>query len=190
MITTTNDGIRNLINAQRRPDGQIAEGVYMRMEIDSATNELCYLWLGTPGCGPMLQYSEAHGWTPCYSRGDYGRNYACGGHWSGHCRNLLTTRLIGARGAGDKTSEVLALTPDTIVPLPDGIKGDITRTDIDCSGSWTVFFPSASAALDDMLDEGELSAAALPSRSREHLINGGYTAAKKRLAEMIRAFGI
>jgi hypothetical protein len=182
-ITCKNKEIETFIKINKRPDGQIAEGVYISIRYNSETGQLVNFWLGTPELGPMLAYHERDGWTPIYSRGDYGKNYSCGGHWSSQNRNLLKTRLIGKPGTGDVTAEIL-IADGNIIPLPDGIQGDVRMTDIDCSGSWTVFYPSARAAIMAKLTLGEIEKSGLPVRTKKHLAGGMYNLSWKRMYDL------
>jgi hypothetical protein len=187
--------------AQKRKDGQISEGVYIAMQYDADSVELVRLFIGTPETGPMLQFDDRpfdtargcysiNGWTPIYSRGNFGRNYSHGGNWSGHSRNLTTSRLIGEPPAGDSVSEAVVSDGD-VIPLPKcGIKGDISATSIDCSGSWSVFFETAKEALDDMLTGDEIKTAKLPEQSKKLLSAPAAAQARQRVAEVIKAFDL
>jgi len=44
--------------------------------------ELIRIWIGTRETGPRLQWDRTSGkWLRLVSRGDFGKNWACGGHW-------------------------------------------------------------------------------------------------------------
>lgn len=107
-------------------------------------------------------------WTPIYSRGDFGRNYSCGGHWSGHSRSLHPA--VGDQAQRDKTAECIILDGGGIVALPDGIKGDITVTCTDCSLQWAVWYPTAADALAARLTADEIAESKLPQITKDHLI--------------------
>ena len=187
-IVCADKQVEKLIHTNRRPDGQLAEGVYVAMACNADTGELHNLWIGTPETGPMLAYHPDSGWSPIYSRGNYGKNYACGGNWSSHCRNLLKSRLIGIPPKGDKSCELLAV--GDLMPLPPGLEGDITMTEIDCTGSHAVWFESASDAIEDMLCAEEILRASLPRKTIAHLSACDYDAAQDRVLEVVRAFGL
>lgn len=147
-----------IINS-KRPDGQIGDGVYVAYQWREG-HEIVTMWIGTRQGGPILQWT-ANGadlwdgavrrefpggaWTPLYSRGNYGRNYACGGNWASQTLN----RLGQASPRKDVTTELLVVEHE-IVPLPSGLKGvqgDITQIDMDCSKGWSIFYDTAGEAL-------------------------------------------
>jgi hypothetical protein len=142
------------------------------------------MYIGTKAAGPILQY-DADGsdkwdganrrdfsrgaWTPIYSRGDYGKRYAFGGHWSGHNNNLLMSVGIDPlHKSEDQSSEVILLGGEIAVP-PPGIARDATITDIDCSGSWAIWYPSASQAIEARLAPEQVQQASLPEKNKVHL---------------------
>jgi hypothetical protein len=44
--------------------------------------ELVYIWIGTDKAGPVLQWDRgSRAWSVIKSRGNYGKNWACGGNW-------------------------------------------------------------------------------------------------------------
>jgi hypothetical protein len=191
MLLTDNAAVRKLITAQRRFDGQISEGVYIAMQYNCDTNELVRLWVGHRSIGPMLQYEEGEGWTPIYTHGNFGRNYACGGTWSSHCRNLISSREIGHPARGDQSTELLCVGKDQIESLPEGLKGDITQTSIDCSGGWVVWAKTARDAIDDILTFAEIQASTLPTKAKKHFCEPVvYNQAQKAIAEVIDVFNL
>jgi len=188
--------ISELISGQRRDDGQIIPGVYAAFEVSPARGVI-RVYIGTTESGPMLQYeadgndryagSEINGgdansdyhrdfpdgcWTPLYSRGDYGKRYAYGGHWSGHTRNLHPS--IGAEWGGqqrrpeNRSTEILVLDDGQTMTLPDGIKGEIKQTRMDCSSGWTIWYPSAAAAMSARLNPDQMAEAKLPDGLIRH----------------------
>ena len=192
-----NKQVQALIASQKRSDGQIIEGVYISMAYRES-GKLITLYVGTKESGPMLQYEpdgkcrytgeelteaeelelekkfSAGVWTPIYSRGDYKRNYACGGHWSGHTKNLhpsIGTTWSGKQEhLGDQKAELLVLDGGPVVNLPPGIKGDVTIRSIDCSPSWVIWYKTAEEAMRNRLKVNEISEARLPEESKQHLI--------------------
>lgn len=47
-----------------------------------AQNSLAHIWIGTEDKGPQLQWDCTSGkWMRIISRGNYGKNWACGGNW-------------------------------------------------------------------------------------------------------------
>ena len=106
-------------------------------------------------------------WTPLYSRGNYKRNYACGGHWSSQTRNLHPS--VGDQTRRDQQSECL-IVGDKMQPLPKGVKGEVTTTSIDCSLGWAVWYPSARDALNARLTPDEITEANLPEITKKHLL--------------------
>lgn len=150
---------------------------------EPAPRELCRIYIGTRLAGPILQYDAASedkwdgsahrhmqgAWTPVYSRGDYGRNYSHGGHWSGHTNNLLTSIGVAPlHQPKDMTCE-LGCFGGEIISLPGEIKGDISMMDLDCSGSWAIWYPSAIVALRARLSPAEIQKANLPPKTKIHL---------------------
>ena len=181
-----------------RPDGKIGNDIYIAYSLDDSGN-VVYAWIGSRQCGPMLQYAEdgnykwdgaTHrdlpdgAWTPIYSRGDYGRNYACGGHWSGHTNNL-----IGVARKPDTITELIVL-GNQVVTLPAGINGDITQREIDCTGSWAIFFESARETLDQMLSVAEIAGVFLPQKTKNHLAINYTSEVHEALREVIEAYKI
>lgn len=186
-----NVSVQELISNQKRRDGQIIPGVYISMTY-RADGLLVWLYIGTQASGPMLQYQpdalDAYdgekwvtrdiihcrtgwsngAWTPIYSRGDFGRNYSCGGHWSGHSRSLHPA--VGDQTRRDKAAECLVLDGGAIVALPDGIKGDIAATSFDCSLQWAVWYQTAADALAARLTADEIAESKLPQITKDHLI--------------------
>lgn len=214
-ITTKNKRVEKLIYANQRDDGQLSAGVYIAMQYDCDTGHLAHLWIGTPETGPLLAfhegfketektinvkgvevstkraecYNSSSSWSPVYSRGNYGKEYACGGTWSGHCRNLLKSRLIGEPGSGDQVTQgVMADGKYIAMPKGTGIEADVQATSFDCSSSWSVWFNAASEALNDMLDSDEINRSSLPQKTKDHLLRCDYDAVQKRVREVMEAF--
>lgn len=193
--------IQDLIASQKRRDGQISEGVYLAMQYRERDNELIRLYIGTKESGPMLQYEtdsrlryngieevdfSAGVWTPIYSRGNFGKNYACGGIWSSHTKNLHPS--VGDNRRKDITTELLIIDGQAVV-LPTGIKGEVTATSLDCSVGWAVWYASASDALHNRLTDAEMIEARLPIVSKNHLVQCEKESVEK-LREIITTFGI
>ncbi len=203
-IIIHNNNVRNLMQSQRRADGQIADGIYVAAMYNSDSGILTDLYLGGRHVGPMLQYvadgSNAYDgvthhdycdgrWTPLYSRGDFGRRYAFGGHWSGQARCLHPR--IGDQERHDRVTQVLPLPNDGgLITLPRGICGGLTLTDIDCSIAWSIWYPTALAALDARLTREEIAEAALPAKSIQHLLATESQDILDRLRDVITAFNL
>jgi hypothetical protein len=165
-------------------DGEIAPGFFTSTEWcikDDDSRLLIRRYIGTKSCGPMLQYDAegrdkyngidyvdmAHGaWTNCYSRGNFGRNYACGGTWSGHTKNLHPRLMLSP--IVDVVEQLMWLRDD-LIELPEYLQGDIKKTDIDCSGSWSIFYPRASQALHSRLTALEMLDSTLPTITKNFL---------------------
>ena len=190
-IITGNKKISDLINHQKRPDGQIIPGVFIAMSYDVNTRQLINLFVGTKQSGPMLQFNDdgsglysgrgrdlqdSHfpdgGWTNAYSNGNYGKNYSHGGTWSGHTKSLHPSIAVswdGTQGREDIETELIGI-GDSLEPLPYGIKGDITQIDLDCSGSWAIWHNTAHEALSARLTVEQLRESSLPDKAKKHLI--------------------
>ena len=189
--------VAEMINSQHRGDGQIISGVYITMTYRDNTLIWLYVGTKASGPMLQYQ-PDVNGvydgkkhvdltgdnvdagvvpdrnlwpdgaWTPIYSRGDYRRNYACGGHWSGHTRNLHPA--VGDQTRHDRKSECLVADGGALLRLPDGIKGNVSVTKCDCSLGWPVWYPSAREAIDARLTPTEIASAKLPQASKTHLI--------------------
>lgn len=200
-----NKKIKKFVEINRRSDGQIAEGVYIAIQTRISDSQLINFWLGTKECGPMLGYNEYYNmWTPLYSRGNYGENYACGGNWSSHAVSLLNTRRLGKKGywhgkdkvsnnnPGDK-EHCMICDDGQLLMLPEQVKisnPDIKAIDIDCSVGWTIFFPSASDALEDMLVLSEIQISSLPTKTKALLQTGMYNIVRQRLLDLVKTFNL
>lgn len=188
-----------------RPDGQIGDGVYVAYEwiITEPVRKLCRIYLGTRQSGPILQYdhdgySRYNGWdhinhstgvwTPIYSRGNYGRRYACGGNWSVHARSIHTDIANIYKQPDRTTTTEMIVIGDAMVSMPDGIKGDISLTDIDCSGSWAIWYPTARDAMSHRLRCDQIITSLLPSISRNHLIETETADILRAVWEVINAY--
>jgi hypothetical protein len=159
---------------------QIGDGIYIAFEWSDKT--LIRIYFGSKTNGPMLQYYADSGWTNLYSRGNFGRKYACGGNWSSQTKNLK-----GYKGK-DKDVELMLDDAGNNIPLPDGIKGDITMTDIDCSGSWTIWYPTAKEAVKARLTLSEINGAPLPAQSKLHLAANETNKVLSALIDVIEAY--
>lgn len=109
----------------------------------------------------------AGAWTPVYSRGNFGKKYAHGGNWSGHTKNLLAS-VMHIEKPVDKTTNLIKLGND-FQELPDGIRGDVEMTEVDCSMSWTIWFDTAAEAINNRLDPVEIQRSSLPDVAKKHL---------------------
>jgi hypothetical protein len=127
-------------------------------------------------------------WTNCYSRGDFGKKYAYGGHWSGHTKSLHKRLLISP--IKDEHSELLVVPDLGLIELPNGIKGDIGLTDMDCSGHWSIWYATARGALDERLTRDEIPQSALPDISKQHLLENETGLVLDALSDVIEAYNL
>lgn len=126
---------------------------------------------------PSLNYDgNAHvkmpdgAWTPIYSRGDFGKRYAFGGHWSGHYRGLHPHIMASYRPTRGKSAPILLTDDNRIMILPGGVDTGLTMHEIDCSVGWTIWFPTAREAMQARLTVAQIREAKLPPKSVNHLI--------------------
>lgn len=194
MLTTKNQKLQKMLMCQKRNDGQISEGLYLEIESNADTQEIIRVRFGTPEIGPLMAWHESeNGWTPLYSRGNYGKNCVSGGHWSTHCNHLLRYRILGEQGPGDKDYEVVDFGGQLMMLDKDvGVKGDagVTATDLDCSGSWPIYFPTAKQAADNMLTTTEIKRSTLPVPTKKHLLTRLYDDSIGKMRELATAFGL
>ena len=174
----------------KRPDGKVCDGVYVAYE--RSGDKLIRMYIGTDTGGPVLQWDAdgrgkwdgmqtidfpAGAWTICYSRGNYGRNYACGGTWSSH-----TLHVIGrAQRAPVDCGDLLAVGQGDLLALPHGIKGDVNVQSISCDGSWPIWFATASEALAARLTPEQVQSAILPAGAKENLHRENIAAVRELL---------
>lgn len=118
--------------------------------------------------GKNKVYFKYGAWTTLYSRGDFGKNYAYGGHWSGQTKSLLSSVGQGVWKADDKVTNTLTINNQP-VELPDGIKGDSQLIDMDCSGAWTIFYKTAKEALSARISYEQIKLSCLPDITKKHL---------------------
>lgn len=165
-----------------REDGKVGVGVYVAYDLRHPSDgpaELCRMYMGTRPGGPILQWDadgtdrwtgrERHSfptgaWTPLYSRGAFGRNYACGGHWSGH-----TLHLRGVKDRVAKGERMILLPEARMMVAPPGISDDGTLYDLPCEGGWAIWYATASEALAARLGAEQIAVAPLPKATRDHL---------------------
>jgi len=124
------------------------------------------------------------GWTNLYSRGDFKRDYAYGGHWSSHTNNLLKVKQK------EPKERQLLVDKDVIIPLPSGIQGEVQQLDIDCSGGWTIWFTTAKDALLNRLSKKEIEVSGLPEISKKHLSKNETSDVLQKLMEVIDAYNL
>jgi len=149
-------------------NGKIGDGVHVVYEWMGS--ELIRAYIGHEAIGPCLQYdvsgdfytgnmrlSRRPIWYNCYSRGNYGRKYAHGGNWSGHCRGLHP-RIM--------SQHLRTMDRPPMDWMPDG---SVTMIDLDCSPSWSICYPTAAAAFVDRLTSQELQEADLPIVTKQHM---------------------
>jgi hypothetical protein len=140
---------------------------------------------GTHYDGDSQRYFLAGAWTNLYSRGNYGRNYAFGGNWSGHTKNLINPNWQRK----DKTSELLT-TGNDVITLPKGIKGNTQQIEMDCSGSWSIFYDSASEALNNRLSIDKIQHTMLPALTKNHLQKNETPNDIDNLLDVIEAYNL
>lgn len=203
--------LQDLINKLKHlPDDRIGDGIYAAFEWSDGV--LVRMYIGSKINGPMLQYdaprkvekatnveinkstvevnhhtnyngiSEIHFkdgcWTNCYSRGNFGKKYAYGGNWSGHTKNL-TPRL-----------RELPKMPGIEQPVIVDNKMVGTVTELDCSGSWSIWYPSARAALNARLHKDEIQRSSLPEITKQHLLINETDAVIDCLNDVIEAYDL
>ncbi len=174
MITDLTNKLKHL------SDDKIGDGIYTAFEWFE--KRLVRLYIGSKINGPMLQYdANGHGkydgkqevnfesgcWTNCYSRGNFGRKYAYGGNWSGH-NKYLHPKLKLSPIINESIELIIAGNGQALI-LPDGIAGEIKRTNMDCSGGWSIWYMSARAALLARLKGEEINESTLPNITKLHL---------------------
>jgi hypothetical protein len=186
--------INDFINKFKNlPDDHIGDELYIAFEWVIRENEerkLCRIYIGSKTNGPMLQYN-ADGidmytgrmhvrykngcWTNCYSRGNFGKKYAFGGNWSGHTKNL---------------HQKLKLSPIINEETPVIINGEKagTVTDMDCSGSWSIWYTTAKAALIARLKKEEIAESSLPDITKQHLLKNETHKVLDCLNDVIEAY--
>lgn len=188
-----------------RADGQIGEGVFAAYEWSGnpLNGNLVRIYIGCAKLGPVLQYDRngadkwtgrdhtdypSGAWTACYSRGDYGRNYACGGHWSGHSLNIERSVGLDHSRSNDVETDCI-LVGNGMMRTPPGIMSDVTVLDMDCSGGWSIWHGSALDAWKYRLTPEQIARANLPRKCRE-LYARADQSALERVEEVIEAFGL
>jgi hypothetical protein len=55
------------------------------------SGELRAIYIGAKHTGILLNWRKDHGWVNCYSKGNYGNKYACGGTWSSDSDRFYNT---------------------------------------------------------------------------------------------------
>ena len=127
-------------------------------------------------------------WTNCYSRGNFGKNYAYGGNWSGHTKNLHPRLKVSP--ISDRNIEMLAIEGIAPMELPEGIKGNVQVTPVDCSGSWTIWYSWAKMALAERLKHHEINDAVLPQITKQHLLKNETEEVLNCLMDVIEAYDL
>jgi hypothetical protein len=182
------------------PNGQIGDGIFAAYEWRDS--KLIRVYIGSKTNGPMLQYASYNGmdqydgknkvkfsggcWTNLYSRGDFGKKYAFGGHWSGHNKNLHPKLMMS--DIVDKKAELLVMDGCEIITLPRGIAGNVGVTEFDCSGSWAIWYQTASLALEARLTIGQIKKSALPEITKQHLLKNETINVLDSLRDVIEAY--
>ena len=185
------------------PDDCIGDGIYTAFEWYDG--KLVRFYIGSKVNGPMLQYNaDGKGkyngkneidfvngcWTNLYSRGNFGKKYAFGGNWSGHNKNMHSKLMAIMPVNRDKKSEILLDDDGNVIPIPDGIKGDVTMSDMDCSGSWSIWYRSAKEALSNRLKMDEIINSSLPDITKKHLFENETDQVIDALRDVIEAYGL
>jgi len=111
---------------------------------------------------------KAGAWTNVYSRGNFGKKYAYGGNWSGHTKNLHP-RLMESP-IRDKTIELLKVEGVAPMVMPDGVKGNMSVTQLDASGSWSIWYNTAKIALLERIKKAEIIESSLPELTKQHIL--------------------
>jgi hypothetical protein len=203
-ITCSNESVMALLGAQRRRDGQIAEGVYIEAHSNANMGDLIYLFVGQREIGPMLQYT-AHGedlydgyarrnfadgaWTTLYSNANYGRRYAAGGTWTGHHKSLHARIARECKREHDLVYPLVACGDEFIALPPEcGIEPDVIATEMDCSVGWPIFTGSAREALEMRLIPDEINSAIMRTQARMHLMASDTSERRDVLADVLSAF--
>lgn len=183
------------INNLRRSDGKVGAGVYVAYQRRLDPIMYIRMWIGTNFGGPCLQYDFdgadkwdgeqrrdfANGaWTPCYSHGNFGRNYACGGTWSGHSINVagLPSKTVESK------SNLLVCNAgkeSVMVQVPDGITPDIVCNEIEPKDSWAIWYTTAPEALAARLTSEQAQSAILPDRAKKNMKQENIAAVKEVL---------
>lgn len=127
-------------------------------------------------------------WTNLYSRGNFGRKYACGGNWTGHTKNKHPRLMLSP--IKDKKSEFLVDGDNNIMNLPAGIKGDIGVTQVDCSGAWSIFYQTAKEAIENRLTGNEIAESTLIDPVKQHLLKNQTLLVLDALSDVIEAYNL
>jgi len=169
-------------NFGRMPrDGIIGDGVHINFAVRD-NGDVAWAYIGTVQSGIILQYAApgnyyngvehvdfaGGAWTPVYSRGNFGRNYASGGNWSGHSK-ALHQRIADGDVQSDEHCEALIVPGADMICLPDGMAGDIHITEVDCSMSWAIHYHTARKAMEQRLTALEIAESSLPSMAKKNL---------------------
>ena len=72
--------------------------------------------------------------------------------------------------------------------LPDGIKGEVGVTEMDCSGGWSIWYGSAKNAIANRLKKEEINKAVLPQITKQHLLKNETQLVIDALNDVIEAY--
>lgn len=125
-------------------------------------------------------------WTNLYSRGDFGKKFAFGGHWTNHAKHRHP-RIADGWSPNNKTKQLLAL-DEGIEVLPEGIKGNVGVTEMDLQGGWTIFFSTASEALSNRLTVAEIMESDMSNVTKKHLYRTQTYAVMENLKDVINTY--
>lgn len=128
-------------------------------------------------------------WTPLYSRGDYGKRYAYGGHWSAHCKNTHRRIASLCRPTASTSSDVV-LVEGGILRMPPGVSTDLVMTEFDCSTSWPIWYPTAQEAMAARLTRAEIPESGLLTVTREHLLRTETDLVRDCVNDVIAAYNL
>lgn len=163
-------------------------------------NKLVRAYIGTEQSGPMLtwvapdelynghnhEYYPDGGWSPIYSHGNYGKRYAYGGTWSIHSKSICPRIAAKCKPAKDREYQIM-LIGDNILALPDGIQGELTMSEIDCSVGWAIYYESPQQALQERLTYHEI-VTYLPGRIKKHLLTTELPDVRDNVWDAIEAY--
>jgi hypothetical protein len=106
--------------------------------------------------GARLFYDDVYNqWTLCYSHGNYGPDYACGGTWSGHSDVLHSS--ICSYGALTAEETQHNIKKNNILNMIN-------------SSPRCLWYPTAAEAMQKRLPIKQIAESTLPAAARYHLI--------------------
>lgn len=170
-------------------NGVIGDGLHVAYEWSQGS--LIRAYIGHEEIGPCLQYDVAaryytgnthlpqrSSWYNCYSRGNYGKRYACGGNWSGHVRGMHPRIMSQYLSTMDSAESLF--TPD----------GGVKLIEIDCSPGWAICYATAAIAFSDRLTAQEIQEATLPIPTKQHMAARLTEDVLGRIKDVIEAYDL